>query len=265
MTGLIDFIKDKLGNIIYPITKEKAVYDDNNIRLDNKLADLPKQFYCLRDGIAISEGADLNTPIYRAIGNYYCASSDTAATILNLPQIDLIQAFTMKVYYGTGIAYITQEVKFFVSGTTYVRHHNTYTNVWNSWVKRLSTSDIINNDTTGGTDKVFSAEAGKVLGQEIDTLNNKLGDMTVIGNTVANTPITIPILTYRHIHILTFTSNNQAYSGLYFVIRADSTTINLIPIKVPPNISIATSSTGIIATSSDYSIPYTLVDVTKFM
>lgn len=35
--ALIKNIKDRLGNIIYPITKEKAVYDDNNIRLDDKI------------------------------------------------------------------------------------------------------------------------------------------------------------------------------------------------------------------------------------
>ena len=36
----IKTLKDKLGNVLYPQTKEKAVYDDSNVRLDNKLANL---------------------------------------------------------------------------------------------------------------------------------------------------------------------------------------------------------------------------------
>lgn len=38
--ALIKTLKDKLGNIIYPQTKEKAVYSDTNERLDNKLSNL---------------------------------------------------------------------------------------------------------------------------------------------------------------------------------------------------------------------------------
>lgn len=38
--ALIKIIKDRLGNIIYPQTREKAVYSESNERLDNKLSNL---------------------------------------------------------------------------------------------------------------------------------------------------------------------------------------------------------------------------------
>ena len=40
---------------------------------------------------------------------------------------------------------------------------------------KVNKTDIVNNDTTGGVDKVASAEVVKVHGQEIDVLNNNLG------------------------------------------------------------------------------------------
>lgn len=45
--------------------------------------------------------------------------------------------------------------------------------------KLSKTTDLINNDTTGGVDKVASAEVVKVHGQEIDTINNNLATTVI--------------------------------------------------------------------------------------
>jgi hypothetical protein len=41
---------------------------------------------------------------------------------------------------------------------------------------KIDKTSIVNNDTTGGVDKVASAEVVKVHGQEIDTLTNNFTD-----------------------------------------------------------------------------------------
>ena len=50
------------------------------------------------------------------------------------------------------------------------------TNVSSLQANKIDKTSIVNNDTTGGVDKVASAEVVKVHGQEIDTLTNNLGD-----------------------------------------------------------------------------------------
>lgn len=264
MSGFIDFIKDRLGNIIYPVTKEKAVYDDDNIRLDNKLNSIKDDF----TGIAATQAmldvsGSLLEKALTVVENTYCYFTTNASTT-DLPENTskwlYASGFILRRYANIKIVlygYNSQDVAY---------NYYAQNNGWIGWAKSLSTVDVINNDTTGGTDKVFSAEAGKTLGQEIDALNIKLNGTVSIGNTVANTPTTIPrTILYRHIYMLSFTSTNQDYSGMYFVIRADSNTINLISVKIPAKISVTTNSTGIIVNSQDYSIPYTLTDVTGFM
>lgn len=60
--------------------------------------------------------------------------------------------------------------------------------------KLSKTTDLINNDTTGGADKALSAEVGKVLGQEIDAINtsltNKAASITY-NTTYANASISV--------------------------------------------------------------------------
>lgn len=75
-------------------------------------------YYSLRGGTEITEGADLNDEAYKKIGNYYCKLISIASTLLNCP---VQRAFTMKVMYGTGENYKQQLIKEYDTGNIWMR------------------------------------------------------------------------------------------------------------------------------------------------
>lgn len=87
-----------------------------------------ERYYSLQGGTAIPANANLND--YKTVGNYYCASSNTAYTVTNRP--NSISAFILKVEYaqGTSANYLIQTVKD-LQGTSYVRYYLEGT--WGSW------------------------------------------------------------------------------------------------------------------------------------
>ena len=56
---------------------------------------------------------------YTTPGNYYCNSSNSAATFKNVP--DNILAFTLKVEYSAGISNVCQTFRYYESGITAYR------------------------------------------------------------------------------------------------------------------------------------------------
>ena len=56
---------------------------------------------------------------YTTPGNYYCSSSTTAETIENAPYS--ILAFTLKVEYSIGSAYVCQTFRYYENGKTAYR------------------------------------------------------------------------------------------------------------------------------------------------
>lgn len=58
--NIIKTLKDKLGNIIYPQTREKAVYADDNTRLDNKLAGMISSINGKFDKSSIAQSAEIS-------------------------------------------------------------------------------------------------------------------------------------------------------------------------------------------------------------
>lgn len=95
-------------------------------------------YWSLQGGTGIAPGTDLND--IKTIGNHCCTSDTTAETLLNCPTNS---AFIMKVYYGTGYAYLKQRIET-LNEDIYVRFYNTDNgaNQWSSWVKLATQSDI---------------------------------------------------------------------------------------------------------------------------
>ncbi|BCK01708.1 pyocin knob domain-containing protein [Anaerocolumna chitinilytica] len=89
--------------------------------------------------IVIPANADLNAATYKSIGNYYCPTTADSQTILNMPKIPsiIINAFNLKVFFGTGTGYPVQQVEFYDSGIVYRRVFDPYLNSgaggWLSW------------------------------------------------------------------------------------------------------------------------------------
>lgn len=81
-------------------------------------------------GQMINRGSDLND--YLSPGNYYCSSNAIAGTLKNSPIVD---AFTMKVEFATGVAYPCQTLRDFIIGTLYYRVFNPFKNQWTAWKK----------------------------------------------------------------------------------------------------------------------------------
>lgn len=176
MSGFIDFIKDRLGNIIYPITKEKAVYDDDNIRLDNKLRNIDDKFYnrtTKRYPNLLTED-DINS-FYDNFSLLFPNSYEYHGNVAHSYNHSILGGGRY-VFDGfkTDEKYEWQRITKYTGSSPWTFIRSKYNDIWSSWAREISTTDIINNDATGGTDKVLSAEAGKVLGQEIDILASRI-------------------------------------------------------------------------------------------
>lgn len=110
-------------------------------------------------GTGIPNNADLNN--YKTPGNYYCSSYSAAITLLNCPAKN---AFTMKIEYSTGVsaAYISQMIRQYDNGDTYYRRWNgdDGKDIWGSWVKFTTNTDLRFYSTTNGITKIASLPWG---------------------------------------------------------------------------------------------------------
>ena len=73
----------------------------------------------MRGGIEIFGNSDMND--FDEIGNFYCPASATVTTLKNCP---FVNAFTLKVIYGTGVNYPTQIFTEFNTGKKAWRYFN---------------------------------------------------------------------------------------------------------------------------------------------
>lgn len=65
MSAFIDFLKDKAGNVKYPRTLFKAVFDDDNNRLDNVISAIKTSLQSLSNNVTeVSEKATTNANNY---------------------------------------------------------------------------------------------------------------------------------------------------------------------------------------------------------
>ncbi len=87
--------------------------------------------FLLRNGIRITAGQNLDN--FQTIGNYFCEEDLVAKGLSNCP---LPYAFTMKVFYSTGTAYISQLLFFHHRGDIYYRIM--INGQWRGWYKHES-------------------------------------------------------------------------------------------------------------------------------
>ena len=92
----------------------------------------------IADGISLAANADLNS--INTIGNYYCNTSSNTTTMSNLPP-GLTVAFTMKVGYATGTAYLYQEVTRYTDGHKWYRV--TSSGSFGAWVDLPSSGVLV--------------------------------------------------------------------------------------------------------------------------
>ena len=107
-------VKDKLDEIDTSI-------NSLNSRIDNNC-------WNLLGGILIPKHSDLNE--YNQIGNYYVPADSVAATLKNYP-FSPKAAFTMKVEFGTGIAYPCQTLRNYNTGD--IAYRVQLESGWSTW------------------------------------------------------------------------------------------------------------------------------------
>lgn len=72
-------------------------------------------------------------------GNYYCATNNTANSLINCP---VYQAFTLKVEKGNGTYYPKQTFKEFDSGKIVTRTYSSYGVEWSEDISYIRSSDL---------------------------------------------------------------------------------------------------------------------------
>lgn len=90
------------------------------------------QTWSLGAGTALSDNDDLDT--FTEVGNYFCSTNARAATLSNCP---ITTAFTMKVGYATGAAYLAQTIIENQNGRIWYRRNSAAStpSTWGAWVK----------------------------------------------------------------------------------------------------------------------------------
>lgn len=137
MAILIDKLKDKLGNFIYPITSTNAVYSTDGLtRLDNKLTSIDTSF--TDETIPLKAFTKKNAVIYTGnlndltAGITWCESN-----AINLPT-------TCIGYCTTTMGVSGYASQIYTTATTNVSYSRTMVaNVWGSWSK---ITPIVEND-----------------------------------------------------------------------------------------------------------------------
>ena len=139
---------------------------------------LKSYFQSLGPGTAIAANTDLNT--IGTVGNYHCASTNTAQSLSNCP---CAVAFTMKVGYATGTGYIYQEISRYSGGDKWYRYvtQNTFDSTkWSKWYPNTSRSLYATCTTAADTaakvvtlaDNVhFNLYAGVIVGVKFSYTN----------------------------------------------------------------------------------------------
>lgn len=82
MSAFIDFLKDKAGDIKYPRTLFKAVFDDDNNRLDNVISDLTQQLTKLSSSLTTLQST-VNTNTTN-IGKVKTTADDASSSVSDI-------------------------------------------------------------------------------------------------------------------------------------------------------------------------------------
>jgi hypothetical protein len=159
MSAKIKFLKDRVGNTIYPVTKTNAIYSDNGVNIENELSNLNEkvnnQLFAKYFHL---EYANFHNPNLKS-GRYGIYSETT----LNPPKSGMLSG--MVEVWATG-QYIWIEYRPWNNVDIYSCNYNG-DGSWTPWVKVLNSKYIINSDTINDPNKVPSSAVTYGLAQKI--------------------------------------------------------------------------------------------------
>lgn len=92
-----------------------------------------QEYYSLKGGKEIPNGADLYSETYKIPGNYYCVSNANAQTLINCP---VLHAFVLKVDFSTGTGYPRQTF-YTLENSIVLRTYDLYNQQW-SYLKEIA-------------------------------------------------------------------------------------------------------------------------------
>ncbi len=136
-----------------------------------------------------TNGTDLNTLL--TPGNYYCAGTSTAATLLNCPTA---VAFSMLVEKHAGVKQTITE--YLASGTPRIWYRNLYSGTWSAWKRIMTEYDsatgatantLVQRDANGRA-KVSAPIAVDDIAR-LDTVSSKVGDLTTLTTTAKTSAV----------------------------------------------------------------------------
>lgn len=138
--------------------------------MQDELDSLSKNYVMLGSDTGIPANADLNS--YNTIGNYYCNSNTIASTLVNCPTS---KAFKMIVDYATGYGYPRQIIIPYQNNGIYLRTLQDSGNVFGSWEKLATYSDVCSSFTVENPTGAYSeASLKSQIHQRMITLVNKV-------------------------------------------------------------------------------------------
>lgn len=193
---------------------------------------LQQKAYLLTGGTAIPYSADLND--YRTIGNYYCASSTTAATVAHSPTPN---AFILKVEHSTGTGYPCQVLREYSTGAMYYRYY-TSSNTWTAWREVAAPYDWTNSSSVTTYLKVYVGPNGSD-----DNPGTQASPMATIKGTIRKFAATNHVL---DIYMLDGTYNEEigtiAVNNCDIAIRSNSQNVDSVTINMSTEITMRTLS-----------------------
>ena len=103
---------------------------------------------------------------YTTPGNYFCSSTSAVGTLLNCP---VSFAFTLKVFFGTGLGYPIQEFIPLQGNVVYTRYYDNIRKTWGSY-------GSFTNDIEFISKKIFSSlnTSSKTIIGAINEINGKI-------------------------------------------------------------------------------------------
>lgn len=172
MANIIKTITDLFGNKIYPKTKEMAIYDESNVRLDNKLVGMDGKFlkYLLPPKV-INNQSELDI----AINNIPTINSEWYRSSINvLADLTLGGGVWYIEGFKTNTNYEWQKATSYHTNNTRCMSRVKWDGTWLSWNKDVISADIVQSDTVTSYDKIPSAYVMSVVSGRVNTINNNL-------------------------------------------------------------------------------------------
>lgn len=187
---------------------------DSSSKMADEILKLRNMSYLLKGGTEIPANADMNADAYKIPGNYYCPLTTTAETIQNLP-LTLKQAFILKVDYPTGVSgYVRQIFIGWETMETMRRIYYSYNNTWSGALFMLRSADVVNDFTHTDATLPLSANMGRLLKQDIESISDFTSELLTKNNNIINAGY---LYAYRlgKLCVVTFDINVTAYSSTY--------------------------------------------------